>query len=63
MSTRNDGRSAHRPSHRNRAAQLAGQLSRRFRIVRRLGAGAMGTVFLAEQVAIVNRQRRLGRRC
>jgi serine/threonine-protein kinase len=25
-------------------AQLAGQLSRRFRIVRRLGAGAMGTV-------------------
>jgi hypothetical protein len=28
-------------------AQLAGQLSRRFRIVRRLGAGAMGTVFLA----------------
>ena len=36
-------------------AQLAGQLSRRFRIVRRLGAGAMGTVFLAEQIAVGNR--------
>ena len=35
--------------------QLAGQLSRRFRIVRRLGAGAMGTVFLAEQIAVGNR--------
>jgi serine/threonine-protein kinase len=36
-------------------AQLAGQLPRRFRIVRRLGAGAMGTVFLAEQIAVGNR--------
>ena len=36
-------------------AQLAGQVSRRFRIVRRLGAGAMGTVFLAEQIAVGNR--------
>ena len=36
-------------------AQLAGQLSRRFRIVRRLGAGGMGTVFLAEQIAVGNR--------
>jgi serine/threonine-protein kinase len=36
-------------------AQLAGQLSRRFRIVRRLGAGAMGTVFLAEQIAVGDR--------
>jgi serine/threonine-protein kinase len=36
-------------------AQLAGQLSRRFRIVRRLGAGAMGTVFLAEQIGVGNR--------
>ena len=36
-------------------AQLAGQLSRRFRLVRRLGAGAMGTVFLAEQIAVGNR--------
>jgi serine/threonine-protein kinase len=36
-------------------AQLAAGLSRRFRIVRRLGAGAMGTVFLAEQVAVGNR--------
>src|SRR5208283_2213499 len=36
-------------------AQLAAGLSRRFRLVRRLGAGAMGTVFLAEQVAIGNR--------
>jgi serine/threonine protein kinase len=36
-------------------AQLAGQLSRRFRIVRRLGAGGMGAVFLAEQIAVANR--------
>jgi serine/threonine-protein kinase len=36
-------------------AQLAAALSRRFRIVRRLGAGAMGTVFLAEQIAVGNR--------
>jgi serine/threonine-protein kinase len=36
-------------------AQLAGQLSRRFRIVHRLGAGALGAVFLAEQTAVGNR--------
>jgi serine/threonine-protein kinase len=36
-------------------AQLAGQLSHRFRIVRRLGAGGMGAVFLAEQIAVGNR--------
>jgi serine/threonine-protein kinase len=36
-------------------AQLAAGLSRRFRIVRRLGAGTMGTVFLAEQIAVGNR--------
>jgi serine/threonine-protein kinase len=36
-------------------AELAAGLSRRFRIVRRLGAGAMGTVFLAEQIAVGNR--------
>jgi serine/threonine-protein kinase len=35
--------------------QLAGQLSRRFRITRRLGAGGMGTVFLAEQIGVGNR--------
>jgi hypothetical protein len=40
---------------RETEAQLAGQLCRRFRIVRRLGAGAMGTVFLAEQIAVGNR--------
>jgi len=36
-------------------AQLAAGLSRRFRLVRRLGAGGMGTVFLAEQIAVGNR--------
>ncbi len=36
-------------------ANLAAGLSRRFRIVRRLGAGGMGTVFLAEQIAVGNR--------
>jgi serine/threonine-protein kinase len=36
-------------------AQLAGQLSRRFRLVRRLGAGGMGAVFLAEQIGVGNR--------
>jgi formylglycine-generating enzyme required for sulfatase activity len=36
-------------------AQLAAGLCRRFRLVRRLGAGAMGTVFLAEQIAVGNR--------
>jgi serine/threonine protein kinase len=35
--------------------QLAAGLSRRFRIVRRLGAGGMGTVFLAEQIGVGNR--------
>jgi serine/threonine-protein kinase len=35
--------------------QLAAGLSRRFRIVRRLGAGGMGTVFLAEQTGVGNR--------
>ena len=33
-------------------AQLAAGLSRRFRIVRRLGAGGMGAVFLAEQITV-----------
>ncbi|HXW13473.1 MAG TPA: serine/threonine-protein kinase, partial [Terriglobia bacterium] len=36
-------------------AQLATGLSRRFRIVRRLGAGGMGTVFLAEQIGVGSR--------
>lgn len=36
-------------------AGLAAGLSRRYRIVRRLGSGGMGTVFLAEQVRIGNR--------
>jgi serine/threonine protein kinase len=36
-------------------ANLAAGLSSRFRIVRPLGAGAMGTVFLAEQIAVGNR--------
>jgi serine/threonine-protein kinase len=35
--------------------QLAAGLARRFRIVRRLGTGGMGTVFLAEQVGVGNR--------
>ena len=35
--------------------QLAAGLSRRFRLVRRLGKGGMGTVFLAEQIAVGNR--------
>src|SRR5579862_3270272 len=35
--------------------QLAAGLSRRFKIVRRLGAGGMGTVFLAEQIGVGNR--------
>jgi serine/threonine-protein kinase len=35
--------------------QLAANLSRRFRLVRRLGAGGMGAVFLAEQIAVGNR--------
>ncbi|HEV2349815.1 MAG TPA: protein kinase [Terriglobia bacterium] len=36
-------------------AELEATLSQRFRIVRRLGAGGMGTVFLAEQIAVGNR--------
>ncbi len=36
-------------------AQLAAGLYRRFRIVRRLGAGGMGTAFLAEQIGVGNR--------
>ena len=36
-------------------AQLAAGLSRRFRLIRRLGAGGMGAVYLAEQIAVGNR--------
>jgi serine/threonine-protein kinase len=36
-------------------AQLAAGLSRRFRLVRRLGQGGMGTVFLAQQIGVGNR--------
>ena len=36
-------------------AQLAASLARRFRLVRQLGAGGMGAVYLAEQVAVGNR--------
>ncbi len=36
-------------------ANLAAGLAHRFRIVRRLGAGGMGAVFLAEQIAVGNR--------
>jgi serine/threonine-protein kinase len=35
--------------------QLAAGLSRRYRLVRRLGAGGMGTVFLARQIGVGNR--------
>ena len=34
---------------------LASSLSRRFRLVRQLGAGGMGAVYLAEQIAVGNR--------
>jgi serine/threonine-protein kinase len=36
-------------------AHLAASLSRRFRLIRQLGAGGMGAVFLAEQIAVGNR--------
>jgi serine/threonine-protein kinase len=36
-------------------AHLAAGLSRRFRIVRRLGSGGMGVVYLAEQTTVGNR--------
>jgi len=37
------------------AAELEAGLARRFHIVRRLGAGGMGSVYLAEQIAVGNR--------
>jgi len=36
-------------------SQLAASLARRFRLIRQLGAGGMGAVFLAEQIAVGNR--------
>jgi len=36
-------------------AHLPARFSHRFCLVRRLGAGAMGTVFLAEQIVVGNR--------
>ena len=36
-------------------AHLAASLARRFRLVRQLGAGGMGAVFLAEQITVGNR--------
>ena len=34
---------------------LAASLARRFRLARKLGAGGMGAVYMAEQVAVGNR--------
>jgi len=36
-------------------AQLAASITRRFRLIRQLGAGGMGAVFPAEQIAVGNR--------
>ncbi len=36
-------------------AHLAASLSRRFRLIRQLGAGGMGAVFLADQIGVGNR--------